>query len=81
MRSKQPHHHFSLLTRVALLLPSVPIFTSGFAASRESRVHIQQPSKLYESTSGDYDVVKVDLADERDYPIYIGAGYSDDEGK
>mmetsp|Transcript_22551 Transcript_22551/g.34085 ORF Transcript_22551/g.34085 Transcript_22551/m.34085 type:complete len:429 (+) Transcript_22551:103-1389(+) len=79
MRSKQPHHHFSLLTRVALLLPSVPIFTSGFAASRESRVHIQQPSKLYESTSGDYDVVKVDLADERDYPIYIGAGYSDDE--
>lgn len=28
-----------------------------------------------------YDVVKVDLDDGRDYPIYIGTGYSDDEGK
>lgn len=28
-----------------------------------------------------YDIVKVDLSDGRDYPIYIGTGYSDDEGK
>jgi len=28
-----------------------------------------------------YDVVKVDLENGRDYPIYIGTGYSDDEGK
>jgi 3-dehydroquinate synthase len=28
-----------------------------------------------------YDIVKVDLADGRDYPIYIGAGYSQEEGK
>ena len=27
-----------------------------------------------------YDVVKVDLADGRDYPIYIGTDYSADEG-
>ena len=28
-----------------------------------------------------YDVVKVDLDDGRDYPIYIGTGYSDEEGR
>lgn len=28
-----------------------------------------------------YDIVKVDLDDGRDYPIYIGTGYSDEEGK
>ncbi|GAX26353.1 3-dehydroquinate synthase [Fistulifera solaris] len=26
-----------------------------------------------------YDIVKVDLEDDRDYPIYIGTGYSEDE--
>eukprot|EP00584_Thalassiosira_punctigera_P020759 CAMPEP_0172569364 /NCGR_PEP_ID=MMETSP1067-20121228/123182_1 /TAXON_ID=265564 ORGANISM="Thalassiosira punctigera, Strain Tpunct2005C2" /NCGR_SAMPLE_ID=MMETSP1067 /ASSEMBLY_ACC=CAM_ASM_000444 /LENGTH=429 /DNA_ID=CAMNT_0013361165 /DNA_START=98 /DNA_END=1387 /DNA_ORIENTATION=- len=31
------------------------------------------------STSTQYDIVKVDLADGRDYPIYIGSGFSDDE--
>jgi hypothetical protein len=28
-----------------------------------------------------YDIVKVDLDDGRDYPIYIGTGYSEDEGE
>ena len=28
-----------------------------------------------------YDIVKVDLADGRDYPIYIGTEYSDEEGE
>ena len=28
-----------------------------------------------------YDIVKVDLDQGRDYPIYIGQGYSDQEGK
>lgn len=28
-----------------------------------------------------YDIVKVDLDNERDYPIYIGTGYSDEECK
>jgi hypothetical protein len=27
-----------------------------------------------------YDTVRVDLADGRDYPIYIGTGYSDEQG-
>lgn len=27
-----------------------------------------------------YDIVKVDLDDGRDYPIYIGTGYEDEEG-
>jgi hypothetical protein len=27
-----------------------------------------------------YDIVKVDLENNRDYPIYIGTGYSDQEG-
>jgi hypothetical protein len=27
-----------------------------------------------------YDIVKVDLDDGRDYPIYIGTGYDDQEG-
>ena len=27
-----------------------------------------------------YDIVKVDLSDGRDYPIYIGTGYEDKEG-
>lgn len=31
------------------------------------------------STKTDYDVVKVDLSDGRDYPIYIGAGFSEEE--
>lgn len=28
-----------------------------------------------------YDEVKVDLDDGRDYPIYIGTGYSEEEGE
>ena len=37
-------------------------------------------TKLSSSTATDYDIVKVDLSDGRDYPIYIGAGFSDEEG-
>lgn len=32
------------------------------------------------ATTTDYDVVKVDLSDGRDYPIYIGAGFTDEQG-
>jgi hypothetical protein len=46
-------------------------------------------SKLYHtrrdmvsvSTDVDYDVVKVDLSDGRDYPIYIGANFEEEEGE
>ncbi len=31
-------------------------------------------------TESSYDTVKVDLADGRDYPIYIGADFSEEEG-
>lgn len=33
------------------------------------------------STDVDYDVVKVDLSDGRDYPIYIGANFEEEEGE
>ena len=37
-------------------------------------------SALNVATTGtDYDIVKVDLTDGRDYPIYIGSDFSDDE--
>ena len=32
-------------------------------------------------TETDYDVVTVDLADGRDYPIYIGSNFSEEEGR
>jgi 3-dehydroquinate synthase len=35
--------------------------------------------KMDSSDESDYDVVKVDFSDGRDYPIYIGTGYSDEE--
>ena len=40
-------------------------------------------SEMTSSVSADveYDVVKVDLADGRDYPIYIGANFDEEEGK
>ena len=31
------------------------------------------------STNNNYDIVRVDFADGRDYPIYIGSSFSDDE--
>jgi 3-dehydroquinate synthase len=31
------------------------------------------------ATASEYDIVKVDLSDERDYPIYIGDSFSEDE--
>jgi hypothetical protein len=33
------------------------------------------------SAATDYEIVKVDLSEGRDYPIYIGAGFSDEEGE
>jgi len=36
---------------------------------------------MADSSSDSYDVVKVDLDDERDYPIYIGAEFDEAEGE
>lgn len=74
----QQSYCFSL-TRIVALLISIPTYSFGFVPALASPSHTQQVGKLYESSSADYDVVKVDLADGRDYPIYIGAGYSDEE--
>ena len=38
-------------------------------------------SRSSTSAATDYEIVKVDLTDGRDYPIYIGAGFSDEEGE
>jgi hypothetical protein len=50
----------------------------------------RQPSSMLKAATADlgsttlstenYDIVKVDLEDGRDYPIYIGTGYSEEEG-
>jgi len=45
-------------------------------------VSLQQAEQLGSTTvhKEHYDVVTVDLDDGRDYPIYIGTSYSDQEG-
>jgi len=50
-------------------------FQSHNSLNRSQRI---QSSKLQMSESN-YDVVKVDLSEGRDYPIYIGTGYSDEQ--
>lgn len=56
--------------------------------SLTSRAFIPSPSAVSSSamnmatvaeTDVDYDIVKVDLSDDRDYPIYIGAEFDDAE--
>lgn len=54
------------------------IVTSFQSYNSQSGTQRVQHSKLQMSESN-YDVVKVDLSDGRDYPIYIGTGYSDKE--
>ncbi|KAL3922937.1 MAG: hypothetical protein SGILL_001934, partial [Bacillariaceae sp.] len=38
-------------------------------------------SMASDDESSNYDVVKVDLSDGRDYPIYIGTSYSDEQAE
>ena len=55
----------------------------GFQASSSSFLTASVMSNDLGSSTiakDNYDVVKVDLDDGRDYPIYIGTGYSDQEG-
>jgi len=70
--------------KVSLLLVATTLsYTIAFApmASFVPRTSANRHGSLEASTETDYDVVKVDLADGRDYPIYIGAGFSDEEGE
>lgn len=68
-----------------LLLISIPVhaFVSRPALSKAVTVGASVLDDLGSSTIAkeNYDVVKVDLDDGRDYPIYIGTGYSDEECK
>ena len=66
--------NYFLLT-TALVLSVSHAFVPMAASSRPFAL-----TKLSSSTVTDYDIVKVDLSDGRDYPIYIGAGFSDEEG-
>lgn len=66
---------FFLLTAALLSLTS----QAFIPASSRSR-HLLFPLSST-SAATDYDTVKVDLSDGRDYPIYIGAGFSDEEGE
>jgi 3-dehydroquinate synthase len=63
---------------MALLMSPSHAFTSP-SRRPSSRRSASQLASTAEAT--EYDIVKVDLADGRDYPIYIGAGYSEEEGK
>ena len=59
--------------------------TSPLAINISSRQEQQQlksqlqVSSTPTSTATEYDIVKVDLTDGRDYPIYIGSDFSNDE--
>lgn len=68
-------HHFMIGAALLLMCPC-----QSFIVSKP--VPRLGPSQLASSaTKTDYDVVKVDLSDGRDYPIYIGAGFTEEEGK
>jgi hypothetical protein len=60
-------------------LAFVPASITFHNSKLSSRSRMSAASIAPASTT-EYDIVKVDLADGRDYPIYIGAGFEDDEG-
>jgi 3-dehydroquinate synthase len=64
---------------MALLMSPSHAFTAPSPRPSSRRSASQLMASTAEAT--EYDIVKVDLADGRDYPIYIGAGYSEEEGK
>ncbi|KAL7521338.1 hypothetical protein ACHAWX_006005 [Stephanocyclus meneghinianus] len=69
--------------KCAIFLPLLPL-TTAFTPPR--RPHPLQQTHLpmvstspTPTTATPYDIVRVDLADGRDYPIYVGSDFSDDE--
>ena len=70
---------------ILLTAQSINSFTiSPLATNISSRQEQQSKSQLQVSstptnTATEYDIVKVDLTDGRDYPIYIGSDFSNDE--
>mmetsp|Transcript_19141 Transcript_19141/g.29011 ORF Transcript_19141/g.29011 Transcript_19141/m.29011 type:complete len:427 (-) Transcript_19141:170-1450(-) len=70
-----------IATSILLSAATTTAFTSRNVSSRRIATI---PTLLLSSTadtpvSTQYDVVKVDLTDGRDYPIYIGSDFTDDE--
>ena len=72
--------------RQSLLLSCLAVFTvhSSLAFSRgprsfQRRTTTSSTSRLQEASSNAVDIVKVDLSDGRDYPIYIGTSYADED--
>jgi len=73
-----------------LLATSIPPSVHAFQPILSTENHVASPfvkkslakssgSRIGMSSDAHYDVVRVDLDDGRDYPIYIGAGYSETE--
>jgi 3-dehydroquinate synthase len=55
----------------------------GTTTTAATTVTTMPPNDFFGCTTesfDNYDVVKVDLENDRDYPIYIGTGYSDEQG-
>ncbi|KAL7539506.1 hypothetical protein ACHAXR_009375 [Thalassiosira sp. AJA248-18] len=69
-----------------LIAASTLLFSQG-ATSFTSPLHVPSTSArsstrmttLQVAAATEYDIVKVDLTDGRDYPIYIGSDFTDDE--
>lgn len=90
-----PVNNMKMWHRLCLLLSTVliqweislgfvmPDRSSGWQMGRRRPTELQTATADLGSTTlqtEKYDIVKVDLDDGRDYPIYIGSGYSDEEG-
>ena len=60
----------------SFVTPNIP--TRSHATSR---IGMAEDAGFTTISTDKYDIVKVDLDDGRDYPIYIGTGYEDEEGK
>lgn len=66
---------------LALLAQSGAAFTAAPQRALAKQNVRQLVSPLNVETKADYDIVKVDLAGGRDYPIYIGSDFDDAEAK
>lgn len=79
---KNPQQNMHSCVRLSLLATLLVSIRTSVAFAPHPQSKALSLSSLQMSTSStktDYDVVKVDLSDGRDYPIYIGAGFSDEE--
>lgn len=76
-----------LATTALLLLlsinPAASFSTSPLSCNKSSSIHPSSSTSLSVAsttpTTTEYDIVKVDLTNGRDYPIYIGSDFTDTE--